>query len=144
VVIDPVALLRRRDAQTPAASTAAEPTSRAGGAAAAAGPSLVAQLTTSPPLPDLSGHMLALLFADVVGFSKLTEAEMPLFVEHFLKPVAALCERGEGFPAPVQRNTWGDGLYFVFRSVATPGGLRWSCATRSRGRTGWPRGSASR
>jgi class 3 adenylate cyclase/tetratricopeptide (TPR) repeat protein len=67
------------------------------------------------------GQMMALLFADVVGFSKLTEDEMPLFVEHFLKPVASLCETGDGCPAPVQRNTWGDGLYFVFKNVSDAG-----------------------
>ena len=63
--------------------------------------------------------MMALLFADVVGFSKLSEEELPLFVDHFLGRVGALCD---GSPhGPVQRNTWGDGLYFVFRTVADAG-----------------------
>jgi class 3 adenylate cyclase len=80
----------------------------------------VAVLNTTP-IGELSGTMMALLFADVVGFSKLTEEEMPLFVEHFLKPVASLCDRGEGCPSPVQKNTWGDGLYFVFKNVRDAG-----------------------
>ena len=63
--------------------------------------------------------MLALLFADVVGFSKLAEEEIPLFVKHFLGLVARLCETSSH--GPVQRNTWGDGLYFVFRHVADAG-----------------------
>jgi class 3 adenylate cyclase/tetratricopeptide (TPR) repeat protein len=94
----------------------------------------LAQVMQKPPAPDrdpgdsiggraeVTTHMSALLFADVVGFSKLSEDEMPLFVEHFLKPVASLCEKGEhGCPSPVQRNTWGDGLYFVFENVHDAG-----------------------
>jgi class 3 adenylate cyclase/tetratricopeptide (TPR) repeat protein len=78
-------------------------------------------IAPAPAHGEFSGQMMALLFADVVGFSKLTEDEVPLFVEHFLKPVAHLCERGAGCPSPVQRSTWGDALHFVFKSVADAG-----------------------
>ena len=108
VVVDMAALLRRERPDLAAASQPSTPPS-----------SRPADRTG-----ELSGHMMALLFADVVGFSKLTEDEMPLFVEHFLKPVAALCDgpgSGKDCPSPVQRNTWGDGLYFVFASVADAG-----------------------
>lgn len=60
---------------------------------------------------DESSRLVAFLFADVVGYSKLAEAQILPFVEHFLGLVAGLCEAG---PAPLFRNTWGDGLYFVF------------------------------
>jgi class 3 adenylate cyclase len=49
----------------------------------------------------------------------LTEDEMPLFLRHFLQPVAALADRSPH--RPVQRNTWGDGLYFVFERVTNAG-----------------------
>lgn len=74
------------------------------------------------PEKEFSGHMVALLFADVEGYSKLTEDEVPLFFQHVLKPVGALCAgAGDGCEPPVQGNTWGDGLYFVFRRVADAG-----------------------
>jgi len=63
--------------------------------------------------------IVGLLFADVRGFSQLTEEELPLFVEHFLGRVA------QGIEAladpPLLTNTWGDGLYFVFRGVREAG-----------------------
>jgi hypothetical protein len=67
------------------------------------------------PAPEMSGQLMALLFADVAGFSKLREEEIPLFVRHFLDRVGDLARRSAH--KPVQRNTWGDGLYFVFRDV---------------------------
>ena len=74
-------------------------------------------------LPDatreFTQEIRALLFADVVGFSKLSETEMPLFVRHFLGLVGKLIQ--EFSPAPLMRNTWGDGLYFVFPDVRSAG-----------------------
>ena len=66
-----------------------------------------------------AGRMRAILFADVVGFSKLPEDELPLFATRFLQPVADLVERC-GTP-PLIRNTWGDAFYFVFTSVRDAG-----------------------
>ena len=57
----------------------------------------------------------ALLFGDAVGFSKLNEGEVPLFVRHFLGMVGELI--GSVDQPPVLKNTWGDGLYFVFPDV---------------------------
>jgi class 3 adenylate cyclase len=65
--------------------------------------------------------LVSLLFADAVGFSKLTEAEIPRFVSHFLGPIAALLERASR--PPVVRNTWGDALYFAFDDIAAAGVL---------------------
>lgn len=61
-----------------------------------------------------------ILFADVVGFSRLTtDDEVIRFVREFLGRVGALTD---GSPhAPMVRNTWGDGLYFIFPSVRDAG-----------------------
>jgi class 3 adenylate cyclase len=53
-----------------------------------------------------------LLFADLVGFSKLTEEQVPNFIEGFL---GTLAKRMKSFPfKPLYKNLWGDALYFVF------------------------------
>jgi class 3 adenylate cyclase len=64
-------------------------------------------------------EIVGLLFADAKGFGRLTEPEIPLFVEHFLGTVAAAIRRAP--LAPLQVNTWGDGLYLVFDSVVSTG-----------------------
>ncbi len=72
-----------------------------------------------PPLQEFSSRIVALLFADAVGFSKLTEPEVPRFMQHFLGPIAELCKKFNG--ALLHKNTWGDGLYFVFNDVDQAG-----------------------
>jgi class 3 adenylate cyclase len=64
-------------------------------------------------------EIVGLLFADAKGFSRLTEPEIPLFVKHFLGTVADTIRRAPS--APLQVNTWGDGLYLVFDNVASTG-----------------------
>lgn len=64
-------------------------------------------------------RLMALLFADAVNFSKLTERQNPLFVQRFLGAVAALIAASPN--APVVKNTWGDGIYLVFESVQAAG-----------------------
>jgi class 3 adenylate cyclase len=64
-------------------------------------------------------EIMGLLFADVRGFSRLSEDEIPLFVRHFLGTVAA--ELAASPCTPIMTNTWGDGLYFVFDSVRSTG-----------------------
>jgi len=61
----------------------------------------------------------ALLFADAVGFSKLEEDQIPIFVRCFLGGIAGLLKRGSHLP--ILKNTWGDGLYFVFATVRDAG-----------------------
>jgi class 3 adenylate cyclase len=68
---------------------------------------------------DLSKQIVGLLFADAVGFSKLSEEEIPRFVEHFLGAIGTLLQTTAD--APVLKNTWGDGLYFVFEDIASAG-----------------------
>lgn len=64
-------------------------------------------------------RIMAMLFADAVHFSRLTERQIPLFMQQFLGTIAALI--AESSNAPVVKNTWGDGLYFVFRNVREAG-----------------------
>ncbi len=62
---------------------------------------------------------VALLFADVTGFSKITESQLPLFIRHFLGPVGRLVATGSG--CPLTANTWGDGLHMTFKSASDAG-----------------------
>ena len=59
--------------------------------------------------------VISMLFADAVGFSKLSEAQIPPFVERFLGGVREAMDRQAH--APLTVNTWGDGLFFTFESV---------------------------
>jgi class 3 adenylate cyclase len=61
-------------------------------------------------------EMRALLFADAVGFSQLSEDQIPAFIGGFLEAVAGLNRRSENRFEHVE--TSGDGLYMVFGSVA--------------------------
>ena len=72
-----------------------------------------------PTLQTFNSRIVSILFADAVGFSKLTEAEVPKFVEHFLGGIASLGQRYDN--KILARNTWGDGLYFIFSDVAAAG-----------------------
>jgi class 3 adenylate cyclase len=58
----------------------------------------------------------AMLFCDVKGFSRLTDAELPRYVDHMLAALGrVVASYGDdvGFG-----NTWGDGLFLVFASAA--------------------------
>lgn len=68
---------------------------------------------------DFSPDICGLLFADAVGFSKLGEAQVPLFVRHFLGMVGELARSSSHRPEVA--NTWGDGLYCVFRQIGDAG-----------------------
>ncbi len=73
--------------------------------------------STSPT--EFRAEIRALLFADAEGFSKLSDEEVPRFVEHFLGLAGSLAE--ESAHQPLVKNTWGDGLYFVFAQVREAG-----------------------
>jgi class 3 adenylate cyclase/tetratricopeptide (TPR) repeat protein len=95
----------------------------------AEGPLELSSSGATPIVPRPSGgatsstkfisEIRALLFADMAGFSKLSEEEVPRFVEHFLGLVGKLSE--ESAHTPLVKNTWGDGLYFVFAHVREAG-----------------------
>jgi class 3 adenylate cyclase len=53
----------------------------------------------------------ALLFADVKGFSRLSDEQLPRFTEHVLGALARALTAQDA--AVWHRNTWGDGLYAV-------------------------------
>jgi class 3 adenylate cyclase len=90
-------------------------------------PNFVAAATPAPdrqaraPETDaeLPAEMIAILFADAVNFSKLSEDEIPRFVRSFLGTIGELANNSN-YP-PIMKNTWGDGLYFVFKSVKDAG-----------------------
>jgi class 3 adenylate cyclase/tetratricopeptide (TPR) repeat protein len=66
-----------------------------------------------------SRKVMALLFADVVKYSTLTEEQIPRYVEHFLGAVAELEVKSNY--QPLVKNTWGDALYYVFPTVNEAG-----------------------
>jgi class 3 adenylate cyclase len=61
----------------------------------------------------------AIMFADVVGYSKLPETAIPKYVAQFNQRVSRLI--AESSASPVNVNTWGDGLFFVFNCVEDAG-----------------------
>lgn len=72
-----------------------------------------------PASSEFAPEIRALLFADAEGFSKLTDEEVPLFAQHFLGLAGRLA--AESAHRPLTKNTWGDGLYFVFANVRDAG-----------------------
>ncbi|HXM96461.1 MAG TPA: TRAFs-binding domain-containing protein [Candidatus Dormibacteraeota bacterium] len=75
----------------------------------------------APATSEFCAEICGLLFADAVGFSKLNDQEVQLFVRHFLGLVADVTAKSTH--PPIVKNTWGDGLYFVFRSARDAGVL---------------------
>lgn len=55
---------------------------------------------------------MAILFADMVGYSRLKEEQIPGYVQGFLKAIAETL--GRTGARPEYKNTWGDALCFVF------------------------------
>jgi class 3 adenylate cyclase len=79
-------------------------------------------------------QIMTMLFGDVVGFSKLREAEAPAFFVNFLGLVARQMEQSATPPASC--NTWGDGLYIVFDDAAAAAGFALGLRDRI-ARTDW-------
>lgn len=75
--------------------------------------------TTAPEAEPFPQEIRAMLFADVVGYSRLREEQVPGFLQHFM---GALKSYLADFPAPaLWVNTWGDALHCVFSSVREAG-----------------------
>lgn len=55
---------------------------------------------------------VSILFADMVGYSRLREEQIPEYVQGFFTALAQTLERSGGSPA--YKNTWGDAICFVF------------------------------
>jgi class 3 adenylate cyclase len=82
-----------------------------------AAPSLPSAAPAAPQPGVAARHEIrAMLFADAVGFSQLSEDQIPSFVSGFLGTVASLNARTRHRPEHVE--TSGDGLYMVFREAA--------------------------
>jgi class 3 adenylate cyclase len=60
----------------------------------------------------LHQEVKSMLFADIVGYSKLTEVTIPEFIGTFLERLGRLCSTSKHAPCSV--NTWGDAIYAVF------------------------------
>ncbi|MBV8102288.1 MAG: hypothetical protein JOZ31_24350 [Verrucomicrobia bacterium] len=61
-----------------------------------------------------------LLFADVVGYSKIPENQIKYFAPEFLGMISSLISET---PRPVLTNTWGDAIYFVFDEPVSAGNV---------------------
>ena len=66
-------------------------------------------------ISEMQQDIKAIVFADVAGYSRLTEAQVRPFVTEFMGAVSRLIV-GTPHP-PVIMQTWGDGLHFVFDRV---------------------------
>ncbi len=68
-----------------------------------------------PPVTHGRRDMRAMLFADIHGFSKLADVQLPVFVSQIMGPVARVIH---GFGDAVEYvNTWGDGIFAVFQDA---------------------------
>ncbi len=88
-------------------------------------PAVVGGIDGTRPVYDLVGlpeprcehgifrqEVKTMLFADIVGYSKLNESVIPEFVNNFLARLSRIVS--ESRYAPLHVNTWGDALYAVF------------------------------
>ena len=103
--------------------------------AAITGPSRSATISAPPQLSTDSrtfdAQVVGLLFADVAGFSKLAEEQIPTFIERYMGEIGRVLA---GFPdQPILANTWGDGLYLVFESVPQAGAFALRLSETMRG-----------
>ncbi len=57
----------------------------------------------------------AMLFGDIKGFSRLSDVQMPAFVNHVLGGMARVIARYGG--RILVKNTWGDGIFLVLRDA---------------------------
>jgi class 3 adenylate cyclase/tetratricopeptide (TPR) repeat protein len=76
---------------------------------------------TPPPAARaaMDQQVKTMLFADIVGYSRLPEAVIPDFVREFMGGVSRVIAASPH--APISVNTWGDALYFVFDRVEAAG-----------------------
>jgi len=58
----------------------------------------------------------AMLFGDIHGFSRLTDEQLPRFIDAVLGSLATVIERNRS--DVLLANTWGDGLFLVFDDAA--------------------------
>ena len=68
-----------------------------------------------PKVPGGRRDTRAMLFGDIHGFSKLTDAQLPTFTETIMGTLGKVARRHEQHIALT--NTWGDGIFVVFRNA---------------------------
>lgn len=73
----------------------------------------------NPAPEELSRTLVSVLFADVVGFSKLQEPQIVPYVKNFLGGIREVSNRFKDEMTFV--NTWGDAIFAVFDSVEKVG-----------------------
>ncbi len=71
------------------------------------------------PQEGLAQQTRAILFADIVGYSKLEDYDLPHYYDYFLKNIADSIDQFDF--SPLTSNSWGDAFYFVFESVREAG-----------------------
>ena len=78
------------------------------------------QKTEKTAAPEvLPQEVKAVLFADIKGYTKLADQQVPAFVHHFLSRVSTLMDSMA--KPPIVRNTWGDAIHCVFDHVSEAG-----------------------
>jgi hypothetical protein len=68
-----------------------------------------------PKVPPGRRDTRAMLFGDIHGFSKLTDAQLPLFAENVMGALGDVARRHERHIDFI--NTWGDGIFVVFHDA---------------------------
>lgn len=63
----------------------------------------------------IARNIKTMLFADVVGFSKLGESEVPSFFVNFMEEIAHIIHSHS--VSPTFCNTWGDGIFLVYDDI---------------------------
>jgi class 3 adenylate cyclase len=84
------------------------PTSPQGGGSA---------LRTHPSTPSRARQARAMVFADVVGFSRIPDDDLPRFHREIMVPMAASIRTIS--PCPEVIETWGDAVFLVYHDVET-------------------------
>ena len=84
--------------------------------------------------PAIRHELRSLLFADAVGYSKLSEDQIPLYITEFLGAIGELARASR--PRFEHVETAGDGLYMVFASPLDAGGFALELS-RLAGGTDW-------
>ena len=77
--------------------------------------SSVTHWPTRSQRPELQQVIRTIFFADVVGFSSLSDPELPEFFQGYLKRLAFAVQK-TGIQ-PLGKNSWGDAYYFVFETI---------------------------
>lgn len=83
--------------------------------AAAPAPAVAEALPTSAPVAGVRHEIKAMLLAEIVGYKKINDRQMPAFIREFR---SALAQAIAGLPgAPVVSESWGKSLYFAFDAL---------------------------